>query len=153
VSEIAAQKRALIEATQPADEAPDLPEIVSRYMAGESMQVLAKECGTYRKKLYRWMLSELGGEKYREVVTECLITRIADADALLEDAKDAVEIARAREIARFARMDFERRRPTLYGVKQEVRHTIEPRLTIIAEEPKVIGSGSAADVSDAEVVQ
>lgn len=150
MSEVAAQKRALIEATQPAEQAPELPEIVARYLKGESMQVLAKECGTYRKKLYRWMLSELGGDKYREVVTECLVNRIADADEMLEQAEGPVEIARAREIARFARMDFERRRPSLYGVKQEVRHTIEPRLTIIAgDEPKLVGS---SDVSDAEVL-
>jgi hypothetical protein len=47
-----------------------------------------------------------------------LVNRVADGDEKLEDAKDVLEIQRAREIVKFARMDFERRRPALYGVKQ-----------------------------------
>lgn len=117
---VLADKRAEIAATPIGDKPLDAEEIVARYLAGESMQVLARECGTYRKKLYRFMLAELGGEKYREVVTQCLVNRIADADAMLEAAEGPVEVAKAREIARYARMDFERRRPALYGAKQEV---------------------------------
>jgi hypothetical protein len=52
-------------------------------------------------------------------VTEVLVSRIADYDAKLEAALDKVEVAKYRELAKFARFDFERRRPLLYGQKQE----------------------------------
>jgi hypothetical protein len=47
-------------------------------------------------------------------------------------------------------MDLERRRPALYGPKQEVRHTVAPRLTIIAHEQQEVPA--LTDVSDAEIV-
>jgi hypothetical protein len=101
----------------------DLPAVVERYLAGESMGDLSKEVGCSRRTLYRWMLAEYGGEKYRELVTQCLVARIADADEQLEGAKNLLDIQKARETQRFSRMDFERRRPALYGQKQEVKHT------------------------------
>lgn len=99
-----------------------LPEIVTRYMSGESMQDIAPDMRRGRRTLYKWMLSGLGEDKYREVVTECLVARVADADQELEDARlsgDAIRVAAAREVCRFARMDLERRRPALYGAKHE----------------------------------
>ena len=83
---------------------------------------MAAEFGVNRVTFYRWMLTEVG-DGHRELVTDCLVARIAAADEDLEGAKDKDEVTRAREVARFARMDFERRRPALYGVKQEVKHT------------------------------
>jgi hypothetical protein len=120
---VAALKREEIERTQKREVAPTVPEMVERYLNGESMQVLGKECGKGRRTIYKWMFSEVGGEKFREVVTECLINRMADADDALEAAvvagADAATISGLREMCRFARMDFERRRPALYGVKQD----------------------------------
>lgn len=104
----------------------DIPEMVTRYLAGESMQVLAKECGKSRRTIYRWFLSEIGDEGYRETVTDCLVARVADADEALEAAKasgDPVLVSACRETCRFVRMDLERRRPGLYGPKQEVKHS------------------------------
>lgn len=98
-----------------------LPEIVQRYLAGESLTVLAKENSVNVRTIYRWLLTECGSE-YEEVVTEALANRIADADIKLENASDSCQVARAREIAKFARMDFERRRPKLYGQKSEIQH-------------------------------
>ena len=94
-----------------------IPEIVQRYAAGESVQTLAAETGVHRATLYRWMLAGEGDDKYASLVTHCLVNRVAEADNALDQAADACDIARAREQARFARMDFERRRPQLYGVK------------------------------------
>jgi hypothetical protein len=98
-----------------------LPDVVSRYLAGESIATIAERHGTGRRRIYKWMLTELGEEKYRELVTEMLVSRVADADDDLEAARtsgDPVRVAAAREVCRFARMDFERRRPSLYGAKQ-----------------------------------
>ena len=113
-----------------------LPEIISRYQSGESLQVLAAESSVSVRTIYRWLLSELGEESYRELVTECLVNRIADADVDLMNSKDSCQIARAREMARFARMDLERRRPQLYGPKQEI--TGSPGLTIIVNRHGVL---------------
>ena len=99
-----------------------IPEVVERYAAGESIQEIAKDGRVSRRTVYRWLLAGLGDEKYAELVTECLVARVADADEMLEAADDVLKVQKARETARFARMDLERRRPALYGPKQEVNH-------------------------------
>ena len=104
------------------DGPPALPEVVSRYLAGESMSVLAAETKKSRRTLYHWILTEVGGEKFREMVTEVMTARIADADEALEEARlkgDPVLVSACREACRFYRMDLERRRPNLYGQKQD----------------------------------
>ena len=100
----------------------DLPEILQRYASGESLQEIAKESRTHVRTLYRWMLGGIGDANYHELVTDCLVNRVAEADEKLAEGSDACHIARAREMARFARMDLERRRPHLYGPKQEIKH-------------------------------
>lgn len=99
---------------------PSIPEIVQRYRNGESIPSLAKDCGKSRFTIYKWMLKDLGPD-YHDLVTDCLIRRISDADDELETAKDMLNSTRAERIARFARLDFERRRPLLYGPKQHVQ--------------------------------
>lgn len=98
-----------------------MDEIVTRWLDGESLQVLAIECGTNRMQIHRrikrWILTGSGDEGYVKLVTEALVNRVADADEKLEAATDPVEVSKWREVARFARMDFERRRPALYGSK------------------------------------
>lgn len=106
---------------------PNIPAIVQRYVNGESMQDLAAEHGVNRTTIYRWMLSEQG-DKHADTVTQVLINRISEADAMLESAPDPCNIARAREMARFARMDLERRRPSLYGQRTQVTHEVGPDL-------------------------
>lgn len=99
--------------------AASIPDYVQRYLNGESMQSIARDCGVHRATLYRHMLRDLG-ENHEDVVTDMLITRIAKADEMLEQASSVCDIARAREIARYSRMDFERRRPHLYGQRQQL---------------------------------
>lgn len=96
-----------------------LPDIVKRYAAGEPIPYLASELGVHRATLYRWMLAGTGDKQYGELVTHCLVQRVAEADEMLRSASNVCDIARAREIARYARMDLERRRPALYGAKQD----------------------------------
>lgn len=98
----------------------DLPEIIQRYRNGESMQDLATESPVSTRTLYRWMLLHLGEGEYQQAISELLADRVAEADFMLLSAKDQCQIARAREVARFARMDLERRRPELYGQKQQM---------------------------------
>ena len=48
-----------------------------------------------------------------------------------------VAVARARAQAQFARMDLERRRPELYGAKQEVVHRMPEPLQIVVSSPQI----------------
>ena len=125
---------------------PPLPDIIQRYLNGESMQDIAKDSRTHARTLYRWMLTDAGPE-YDTLITNCLTNRIADADELLLSAEDSCQIARAREIAKFARMDFERRRPKLYGPKQEIQ--TDSKITVIVQRQtplQVVGETVEADV-------
>jgi transposase-like protein len=98
---------------------PHLPEIVNQYLSGTSLQDIALQNSVNVRTIYRWLLTECG-EEYQEIVTQALANRIAEADVMLMNSTDSCQVSRAREIARFARMDFERRRPKLYGQKQEL---------------------------------
>lgn len=119
---VAAEMRAKIAATQRRDPPPEVDELARRWIDGESLQVLAKECGveaasTIHRRIKRWILAGHGDKAYADLVTEALVNKIADADLRMEEASDPVEITKWREVGRFARMDFERRRPALYGSK------------------------------------
>lgn len=118
---------------------PVIPEIIQRYLAGASVQDLARENSVCPRTIYNWMLREKGDE-YDSMITEMLINRIADADVRLELADDAVQIARAREAARYARMDFERRRPLLYGPKQQIQQDTSISITIQQLTPQPVVS-------------
>lgn len=143
----------------PAKTPPPLPDIIQRYLNGESIQELAQGNRIHTRTLYRWMLTDAGPE-YDSIITNCLTNRIADADELLDSATDSCQIARAREIAKFARMDFERRRPKLYGPKQEIN--TDNKITVIVQRQvektplQVVGStenvinGQCAEVDSAK---
>lgn len=88
--------------------------VLEQIRQGQSLRQIAQHFGVSQVGLRAWLLRE-DSDKYHEVITAALTTRVAEADEMLEQAADAVNIARAREIARFARMDLERRRPHLYG--------------------------------------
>lgn len=107
--------------------APIIPDIIQRYINGESIQSIAAEHRACRQTIYHWMLAEIGPQ-YDQMITRVLINRIADADQLLESGASMLDIARARDQAKFARMDFERRRPKLYGPRQEL--DVDNRITI-----------------------
>lgn len=136
-----------VEANPPAVR-PELPVMLKRYLEGESIQVLAAECRVTRRTIYNWLIGGLGDEAYRDTVTQALVARVADADEELEaakDSKDPVRVSAARETCRFARMDLERRRPGLYGPKQEVNHTGRgPGLTIVLLD-RPTGGAAAGD--------
>ena len=54
-----------------------------------------------------------------------MVARLVHCDKQLDDAENPLDIARAREAARFARWDAERRLPHLFGQKQEVTHNVQ----------------------------
>lgn len=149
---VAAEIRAEAEATTRVEGGMPIEEMAQRWLDGESPQVLGKKCGIRReevtRRIKRWMLAGRGDAAYADLVTDALVNRIADADDRLEQARDPVQIAKYREMARFARMDFERRRPALYGQKQEVRHTGgPPTFTVVLLDAPSGGGGRVIDGS------
>ena len=97
---------------------PDLHEVVRRWSTGEAtVDELARERGVSHRAIYKFMLSGLGDAKYADVVTDALVARISDADEKLGAAETYVDVSKYSQLGKFARMDFERRRPALYGAK------------------------------------
>lgn len=100
----------------------DIPQVVQRYLGGESIVKIASELGVHRQRIYEWMLAGVGDKHYHDTVTQVLVRRVADADEALECPDVEPDTARARARADLARRDLERRRPALYGQKQEITH-------------------------------
>lgn len=102
-----------------------MPAIAERYRKGKTLPEIAKEDGVSYQAIYRFLLTE-AREEYRSMVEELHSRRVAEADMEIRQAgasKDPVRATCAVALAKFARMDFERRCPDKYGVKQEVKHT------------------------------
>ena len=91
----------------------DLPKLAEAYLNGESLQLLAAPYGVSRQAMYNRLraFTHCGqfDTNFSDLVTMTLVNRIAEADWALEEATNLVDIARARDLARFSRMDFERR--------------------------------------------
>jgi hypothetical protein len=106
--------------------------ILDQLLNGSSLRQIAADIGVSNVGLRAWLLRE-DREQYHEAITAALAQRVAESDVALDAADDAISIARARETARFARMDFERRRPTLYGQRQQITHEIGADLSAALE--------------------
>lgn len=105
----------------------DLPVLLERYWAGETIAALAKENKVHRSVIYYWLLAEQRPEYY-EIITKGLVARVAEADALIDEAQNRLDSRRARDKAYLARQDLERRRPELYGRREEVK--TDSRITV-----------------------
>jgi transposase-like protein len=113
------------------EERPEVvAEAIKAYSQGVTIRQIAADYGVTRETLYSWILAEVGPERYSSLITRSLTSKIARADDKLESADSPLDLARARELARFSRMDLERRRPHLYGPKQEVTMNTAPILNI-----------------------
>lgn len=105
---------------------------LTRHAAGESLRQIAPDMGISHVRLRAILLGDVP-EQYRAAQADALIERIAEADELLDGAiafaadgttldhaRSSVNIARAREIGKFARWDAERRLPKLFGAAAAV---------------------------------
>lgn len=93
-----------------------------RIAKGELLQTIAEEIGVTKQCLSQWLLDDLPVE-YHKAQRRGLIARIALADHGLDVAQTPLDLARAREQAKFARWDAERRLPRLFG--QQTHVTVE----------------------------
>lgn len=109
--------------------------IVQELQAGhKSLRQIAIEHNVSHVGLSAWLLRETG-DQYHEAITKALTLRVAQADEELATAKDSIAIARARELAKFTRMDLERRRPHLYGMRP-----MQLTVANIQVDPSMLGS-------------
>jgi hypothetical protein len=106
-----------------------IQDAAKRISNGEFLHDIAKDIGVTKQALSLWLLNECASE-YKQAQRTGLISRIVDADSRIEMADNALDLARAREMARFARWDAERRLPSLFGPKQEITHSVAPILHI-----------------------
>lgn len=115
-----------------------VPDLIQRYRSGESLVQLAKEHSVSRNTIYNWIFSGKADEEHSEIVTDCLINRIADADSEMDEAASPLDISRAREKMRFSRQDFERRRPKLYGQQTQHQHNTAIQVIVQRETPQPV---------------
>lgn len=85
------------------------------HQGGLSLRQIAEQHGVSHIALRKWLLDEVP-DQYRAAQKSALIHRIVDADEELDRADNAISIARAREAAKFARWDAERRLPRLFAL-------------------------------------
>lgn len=114
---------------------------VKQYAEGCNLSDIAKQHGVSKQAVRMWLLNEVP-DQYKEAQTLGLLQRVTDADEGIDEARrtrDVIVLACAREQARFARMDLERRRPHLYGPKQETTlNVVSPVLNItLAPAPQI----------------
>ena len=122
-----------------------------RIEAGETLADIAKDIGVTKQALSLWLLDDIP-DQYKAAQRRGLIGKIVECDRALEEAATPLDLARAREQARFARWDAERRLSGLFGQKQEVTHNLPagPVLTInLNAAPQLVQSNTPSNVIDA----
>lgn len=121
-----------------------LPTAVSRYLAGETMEELIARQAASVRELYLWLFSDTA--EYKDLISQVLISRVADADSSIHRANSKLELSRSLALAKFTRMDLERRRPQLYGSTQQI--TQDTSITVhIAPPPRIVDAGNARVIS------
>lgn len=105
---------------------PNIPELIRRYLNGESTAQLAKESHVARATIYNWIHRQ---DADPNLVNQVLITRFAECEEQLESASDQLELARARELNNNAKWQLERR-SRMFAAKQEVQQNGTIRVII-----------------------
>jgi hypothetical protein len=107
-----------------------IAESLTRHANGESLRDIAPAFGISHVRLRAILLGDVP-DAYKQAQQDAMLERIAEADELLDQAivldddgkidaqSSNVNIARAREIGKFARFDAERRLPQLFGQRQQ----------------------------------
>lgn len=118
-------------ADTPIPSRPPLPDLIRRYLNGESTAQLAKESHVARATIYNWIHRQ---DADPNLVNQVLITRFAECEDQLERASDPLELARARELNNNAKWQLERR-SRMFAAKQEVQQDTTIRVVIEPAKP------------------
>lgn len=131
---------------------PRVQQALALYSTGQyGLRAVGRELGVSHEIVRRWMLDELGPE-YATLQRQALIARVAESDAMLEDAETMVDIARANAICRYSRWDAERRLPAMFGQQTKVTIDVAPgladRLRQARSRVSALESTSVIDITD-----
>mgnify|MGYP001295957732 FL=1 len=117
--------------SKPSDRAEIVAKAILDHAEGKSLREIAKDLNVTYEGLRIWMLKDQP-KAYKQAQELGLIARIVYADKSMDEAKNSLDIARAREEAKFARWDAERRLPGLFALKQETNvQMVAPTLNIM----------------------
>lgn len=123
-----------------------------RIAAGERLVDVVHGLGITPQALSLWLLDDVP-EAYKAAQRIGLISKIVASDEALATADNPLDLARAREQAKFSRWDAERRLPHLFSPKQEVTHNLPagPMLVVnlVAAPQQPAICGKAAQIDDA----
>ena len=112
----------------PADLDPD--RVLDLYLSSPRTSQIAAELGIRRSTLTWWM-RKVRPEQWKQVQVLRALMKKESADEGLEDAKDALSLARARELLKSGQWDLERLDSGTFGVK--VEQTIEINHHVLVE--------------------
>ena len=97
------------------DVSPEL--VLDRYLAGETGPQIAKSLGVTKQALSHWLV-RTAEDEWKSAQLVKALTRKDDAEALMDSASNALDLARAREQLRGAQWDLERVCRRIYGQDQ-----------------------------------
>jgi transposase len=137
-------------ADTPAPNSPALPDLIRRYLNGESTAQLAKDSHVARATIYNWIHRQ---DADPNLVNQVLITRFAECEEQLETASDQLELARARELNNNAKWQLERR-SRMFAAKQEVQQDTTIRVVIEPAKPVQLRTqiSQVVDVQPADIM-
>ena len=108
-----------------------ITQVLEAYVAGATFEQIAKQYQVSRQAIYAWTLGKLAPPECDALVRRALTARIAKGDEMLDNPDGApLDVTRGREIARFSRMDYERLRPEIYGIKQQVSVDVSHHINV-----------------------
>lgn len=101
----------------------DPKSILQRYLSDESTSVIAADYGVTRQALGQYLLRH-AEDDWKEAQVARAIARKEKAEDDLENAKDPLELAKARELLKSAQWDLERVCRRIYGQEVNINMTV-----------------------------
>lgn len=138
-------------------------DVLARYEAGEQIKAFAHEYNTSNVTLYKYINLE-AQEEWRELQVGRALARKEDAERALEEASDALSLARARELLKAAQWDLERVCRRIYGQDAPPLQitvqigAVDARIEALERELGLIAAAQSGrtvnpdDVDDAQVI-
>lgn len=124
--------------------------VLQRYLSAPTSSTIARELGVRRSTLTKW-LRDTAPEKWKAVQVIRADLRKEDGDEGIYGARDALELARARELLKSAQWDLERLDSANYSEKVEHASQIQPVLVIqvvVPGEERVIDANAPATIEE-----